>query len=50
MLDRATLARLAGRPNLLSTDLIPLDFLERVAAHTGADAGTRRSHGPTRAR
>lgn len=37
-LDRPTLARIAGRPNLLSTALIPVDFLDRVAAQTGADA------------
>ncbi len=37
-LDRETLARISGRPQLLSTDLLAPDFLTRVAAHTGADA------------
>lgn len=37
-LDRETLARIAGRPQLLSTDLLAPDFLTRVAARTGADA------------
>lgn len=37
-LDRETLTRLSGRPQLLSTDLLAPDFLTRVAAHTGADA------------
>ena len=37
-LDRATLGRIAGRPNLLSTSVLPADFLARVSAATGADA------------
>jgi hypothetical protein len=37
-LDRETLARFSGRPNLLSTSLLPADFLARVVAQTGADA------------
>lgn len=37
-LDRETLDRFSGRPNLLSTSLLPADFLNRVVAQTGADA------------
>jgi hypothetical protein len=37
-LDRAALARLAKRPRVLSTSVLPADFLPRLAAETGADA------------
>jgi hypothetical protein len=37
-LDRATLARITGRLNLVSTSVLPADFMERVAAQSGADA------------
>lgn len=37
-LNRETLARIAGQPNVLSTALLPADFVARVAAQTGADA------------
>lgn len=36
--SRESLARLGGRPGLLSTAVLPRDLLARVAAETGADA------------
>jgi hypothetical protein len=37
-LGRDAFARLAGRPRLLSTGMLPTDLLARVSAATGADA------------